>query len=269
MITDQEIGMYTSAIDVSMIQTIGIEYTYTITSVDSEGYTWADVVYTWIMYGLGSDMYSFVYDSSDPLSVPPPGAAYYQAMVGKGFSVMISPENKIEKVEGLEEMYDSILDEMGLLDPVGRDQMEQHIKTSFGDETIMDECEGFLFEIPEGVINAGDSWSEVLERSAPIPIAIEATYTLRTFDGVVAVFDTFSTVTTSGEGAMDFMGMELRYELYGTQQGFIEMDAETGLVVFSELVQDLSGEAVATFEGEETRMPMTIKSFATITIVNE
>jgi hypothetical protein len=252
-----------------MDQNTGIEYKYTVTSVDSEGYTWADVVYTWIRYEVRSSIYSFVYDSSDPSSVAPPGAAYYYSMVGKGFSVMISPDSKIEKVEGLEEMYDSILDDMGLLDPAMRDITKQLLKTNFGEQAIMEQCGGFLFEVPERVINVGDSWNEVLESKASIPITIEATYTLRTFDGKVAIFDAFSTVTSSGEWKTDFMGIEMGYELFGSQEGFIEMDAETGLAIFSEITQDLSGESVATFEGEETRTPISIKSFATMTIVSE
>jgi hypothetical protein len=261
--------MKTSGINGSMDQNNGIEYTYTITSVDSEGYTWADVVYTWVRYEVRSPLYAFVYDSSDPSAVIPPGAAYYDAIVGKGFSVMISPESKIEKVEGLEELYDSILDEMGLLDPEIRELTEELLKTSFGEEVIMEECGGFLFEVPEGVINVGDFWSEVLESSAPIPITIEATYTLRAFDGEVAVFDAFSTITSSGEGKMEFLGIEMGYELSGTQEGFIEIDAETGLAIYSEITQDLSGESVATFEGEETRSPIAIKSFATMIIVSD
>ncbi|OGO18894.1 MAG: hypothetical protein A2Z14_11105 [Chloroflexi bacterium RBG_16_48_8] len=76
----------------------------------------------------------FQYDSSNPPDEIPTEAAGYHAMVGKGFSLLISPQGGTLEVAGLEEMYAAVVDEMKIEDEELRIQIEEMLNTQFGQE---------------------------------------------------------------------------------------------------------------------------------------
>ena len=269
MLSDQDISQTINGSNGSVNQKIGFEYLYSIASVDADGNTWADIEYTWVLYEQKTLMNKVAYDSSNPPAEVPPEALGYSVMVGKGFSILISPDGEVVEVEGLDELYDAVLDELDIDDWELRQQLELLLETSFGEEAIKESCGELVFSSPDEPIRVGESWSVTVERSLPIPIVVENEYTLRDYDGKIATFDVFSTIVSSEEGMMDIVGVQLGYAVSGTQEGFIEVDTESGLTLTSEISQDISGEAIVIYDGEEMRIPLEMKSVTTLSIIFE
>lgn len=122
-------------------------------------------------------MGEMVYDSSDPNAAKPdnPMSAVFDAMIGEGFIMVITPGGEIRSVEGMDKLLDKMADQVG--GPMG----VEAIKKNMGDEAMrgtMDQA--FKMWAREG-IEPGESWTGTLQQKLPMvgTMKMDATMTLK------------------------------------------------------------------------------------------
>jgi hypothetical protein len=239
-------------------QKMGFEYTYTVTSQDPDGSAWVDVIYTRAIFESETPFGTDSYDSADPPSQIPEGAEGFAAVVGSGFSIKIGSDGEILEIVGLDEMIDQILSGLDLPDPEMRQAFELAIREQYGDQAMKDQLGGLLLDFPEGSLRVGDTWTSTQESTATLPVVVENTYTLLSFDENTALIEVRSEISTgAGEGGMDMGLFAFDFTLSGTQEGMIQIDLKTGLSN-SIIDQRLVGEMTIVVEGEEVSVPLSI-----------
>lgn len=258
MLTTQDISQSFEGQTFDVSQTMGFEYTYTVTSRDPDGSAWVDVSYTRAIFESDTPFGTDTYDSADPPAQIPEGAEGFAAVVGSGFSMRIGSDGEILEIVGLDEMIDQMLSELDLPDPEIRQAFELTIREQYGDEAMKDQLGGLLFDFPEGSLRVGDTWTSTQETTAMFPVVVENTYTLLDFDESTALIEVRSEISSgTGEGGMDMGLFAFDFTISGSQEGMIQVDLKTGLTN-SIIEQSLMGEMTIVVEGEEVSVPLNI-----------
>jgi hypothetical protein len=247
-------------------QSIGYEYRYTIREVDADGNLWVDTMYDWVFVEQGGSLGTMTYDSANPPEVIPQEATGYAALVGKGFSMRLSPTGEVLDVAGLSEMYSQIVEELAPDDPETGEVLEQLIEDQFGEEAIKSQAGEVVFAYPPGKVEIGDSWTSNIESTLLVPMQFDNVYTLETLDGQTATITIHSTVSPVDDSqTVDLGFMQLSYVLEGTQEGTTQIDTATGWTRSSTLDQHLSGVMTIIADGEEFEVPITLVATTTVT----
>lgn len=265
MVSDQVITQTLEGQTEESLQSFGYEFTYTVREVDAQGNTAIDVAYEWVFIEQGGSMGSVSYDSANPPEVIPEGALGFAALVGRGFSMRLTAEGEVLEISGLDAMYAEMLDELAPDDPEMRQVLEQVLQEQFGEEALSSQLNNIVFELPDEPIEVGESWTSSTQAMALVQMNLENVYTLRSFDGKVAIIDGYSTVTPGeGDQMIDMGFIQLSYALEGVQEGTTELDVTTGWTTKATITQNLSGVMTITAEGESLEVPITLESTSTV-----
>jgi hypothetical protein len=270
MVSEQEISTTIEGEKQDIIQKIGYGYTYTVTSVDPEENMSIDIVYDWILLEQETDFGKVQYDSSDPPEEIPPEAEGYNALLGKGFSIIMNSHGEVINIEGLDEMYIEMIDDLDIADETEREQMKQLFRDQFGDEALKEQMGKMMMEYPEGSIHVGDTWTLSMESTVLVPLLFETTYSLRSYENGMATIDAKSIITLQPDAEMLDLGYaKIGYNLTGEQEGTTILDVETGLTINATITQTLSGEMTMIMEEEELTVPISILGETTIEMAME
>jgi hypothetical protein len=262
--TEQQIHQSMQGQSLDTEQRIGYEYNYSIRSADAAGNTWIDVVYTWVHFEQETVLGSVLYDSDNPPAQIPPGAEGFAALLGNGFSMLVTPQGEVLEIEGIEAMYDQMLEAMDFPDPATEEQFRQAIQQQFGEDALKQQMNGASFEFPQEAVQVGDSWTVSTETTAVMPMAMESTYTLRRVEGNVATVEMRSLISPNPDaGPVDFGLFQIAYSLSGEQEGVIQVDLASGLSS-SQIRQSLSGEMEMSAEGQTIKVPLEIEGLVKV-----
>lgn len=250
-------------------QTIGFEYTYEVTGVDPAGNATVEAVYTWVLFDQRTPLGNVLYDSDRPSAQIPPGAESFAALVGNGFTMLITPLGEVIDIEGLDELYDGMLAALDLGDPALEAELESVFRDQFGEEALVQQMANITNYLPEQAIEVGDSWSHSVETTMGFPTTTETTYTVVAIDGTTVTLRASATVRPDpGAEPLDIAGVQISYMLQGTQDGVVEVDIASGLANWL-LEQDFSGTMVMAAGGEQLEVPITIRSTARVDMIKE
>jgi hypothetical protein len=256
--TEQQVTQSIQGQSFDTEQRIAYEYTYSVRSLDAAGSAWVDVVYTRVYLEQVTVVGSLLYDSANPPAEIPAGAEPFAALVGSGFSILITPQGEVLEIDGLEAMYEQMLQAMDFADPAAEEQFRQSIQQQFGEEAMKQQMNGASFRFPAEPIRVGESWTVTSEMAVALPMIMESTYTLRSVEGNVAVVEVSSQIQPNPDaGPVEFGSVQIEYSLSGEQVGRVQVDLSSGLSN-SQIQQTLSGEMVMGVEGQSMTIPVTI-----------
>lgn len=251
-------------------QTMGFGYSISATSGDEDGNVWLDAQYEWIQLQQNTPVGTVEYDSRNP---PEDSDPLYQAfgnMVGKGFSMKVSPSGEVLEVTGVDTLLFGLIEDLGVEDETLRAQFEEQIQEQFSEEALKEQMGNMIVDYPEGEVRIGDTWTASSQSTDLAPIAVETTYTLEAYEDGIATVRMVSTLNSDPETSVMDMGMfQIKYDLTGTQEGTVEVDIEIGLSVNSVITQEMSGEMTLIVEEEEFSVPITMTSNVTIEMIKD
>ncbi len=235
---------------IMMTQTIGMGYSYDVQEVDAaRGTTWVKVTYDWVLYKIQSEFVTIEYDSDNPPDPMPAEAQVFEALVGANFRMNVDRFGRILETEGVDDMVQTMLDNMGLPAGPTRDQAEQQLAEQYGDEAMKGQMENNLVRYPLHPVAVGDSWSHTSTVPGQMPMSKEDTWTLRDRQGGICTIAVESAISPPEDNAPVMSGgIEIIFELSGRQWGSVEVDEATGWVQNGLVHQNISGTIRSTDE---------------------
>jgi hypothetical protein len=251
-------------------QNVGYEYTYTVREVGPGENMWIDVHYAWILFEQEGPLQSMRYDSSDPPEEIPPELWGYHALVGKGFSLLVSPQGEVLEIAGLDDMIASVVAEYALEDEALKAQLVETFESQFGEEALRGQLSNVLGNWPQEPARIGQSWTESVETPSLFPMFVHNTYTLASYDGRIALIQVASTMETNPEAdPLDMMLFKIAYDLSGDQEGAVEFDTQLGWMRHAVFTQFMSGTMTVITEEGELSIPMTLEATTVIELVEQ
>lgn len=178
------------------------------------------------------------FDSENPSENEPTEMVKgFENMVGKEYDMKMSAKGEIIDLSTKGGIFDGAFDGV----PNG-EMMEEQMEGQFGVEAIksgMAQVSGFF---PDQPVQVGDTWTKNTTITSGMKMLAETTYTLTERKGGIATITFSSQLKTDPNAeAMEMMGMEMKYDLAGTQKGTIMVDEKTGWTKKTEGTQEMKG----------------------------
>ncbi|WP_157278665.1 DUF6263 family protein [Olivibacter sitiensis] len=169
-------------------------------------------------------------------------------MVGKSFSIYLSPKGEVNKVEGFTSMFEQMDNEA----------TKNMIEQMFNDELMAKSFEAIFKIYPSGSVKKGDSWNSTISATTGgmFITTSENTYTLYDLANDHATINVQSDVRIAPAGNGKMMGMDMEYDLKGIQTGKIVVDVNTGMASDFTIEQLISG----AIKAQGMTIPVTIKT---------
>jgi hypothetical protein len=149
----------------------------------------------------------------------------FSAMKGKSFTMNVSPEGEITRVDGFEELADAVIIELKIPE-ANRETFTRNFKTQFNENSVKKMFSESFNIFPPKPVKPGDSW----KKTASLPQDNEAitTYTLKEKKGNNYVIDAKTIYQSKGNKPV-----------IGTSR--LLVDANTGLVIQMDSEQKMEG----------------------------
>ena len=233
------------------------------TNSSSDGLFTSDLLYKRVIINQNSPMGTTGFDSQTSGDDIPPALRGYASLVDKGYQISFDKTGAIQSVSGVNAMINGMVEELALPTEEAKSSLKANLVSQFNDETMKSQIQNSLIIYPKGKINTGSTWVIDQSVSAPYPLNISTTYTLKDYDTDFA-YITVSSAISSGENSnMSLQGAEVQFELKGTQTGSVKVDRKTGFILESNLEQNTSG-LMKVISPQQMDIPMELKGVISI-----
>lgn len=201
------------------------------------------------------------FDSDKAPETVPMESRSYMAMVGRSVNFKLNKHGTVVDVSGIDSLFDAILAATtGEASGIEMETMKKTLKMTFGDEGIKSMMQSASIQYPDVLIAEGDTWGKEIGTLANVPISIDVTYKVDHIDAEKVVLGFEGKIKTDKSKGMDLGIMKMDMDLKGDYSGTTEIDRATGLVLGSDIKQDMNG-SVGTMG---MNFPMTINQVVTV-----
>ena len=246
-----------------------VDYTINVAEKEEDGNMLVDIIYNRIAVGVtanGTEM-KFDSDSDTEQASQNPQFMGFSALVGKTIRARISPTGNVLDVMGVDEMLAQMLNQIAGENEGMKTQLKAVLDANFSPDAMRQMFSGSFIQYPENSVKVDNSWSTNYSINNQFTLKVMNTYTFKGAEGQKASIDYSSTLTTIPGDKTTMQGMEMVFNLMGTQSGNVQVDLTYGKIVESTQNQNITGNVTADMGGQTMNIPMTISSQSKITIL--
>lgn len=246
--------------DVENTTTTNMSYRMNHLGQNAQGEDQFRITYETILYEQSAMGTESIYDSENPERTTDPNLeSIYSAMLNESFILNYDSQGQITGAEGLEEM----MSEMFKVIP---EEAQAMMENQLGGDAMLQAMKGTTSYYPEvAKKKVGDTWTGSHDIAiAGMELLLDNTYKLiEVKDGKAKIEITGEIATDPEAPGMEMPGIKMKFDLQGTQEGFLYIDAATSWMQRMELNQNMDGKVLMTVEqagGTEMDMDMTIST---------
>ncbi|MCP4260117.1 MAG: ankyrin repeat domain-containing protein [Planctomycetes bacterium] len=257
----------TPAKEGSMEMSIGTGAKLDVSNIDANGNAQLTYTYKWVKYGIKLPGREMAYDSSKKDSTVPEEFQWFAPLLEESFSLTISPEGRISEIKDLDKVRNNVKQK---LPQESKENAMSSLDQWLNEQTMRESIENSLAIYPDRPVSVGDSWSRNVTSSGGTAMILENKWTLKERKNGVAVIEVVSTIKPNPQAKpteMGSPGVTSSSEFNGNQQGLIQIQESTGLVIKSEIIQQMTGKTTiknsSNPDTPDIVQPMEIKSVLT------
>ncbi len=261
---DQDMTQNFGGQPITISQHFEYGYTWHITEIDEDGNAHVEVTYNHIATSQSFGGQTLSYDS-DTDEAPPPQLTGMDLMLGRGFSMVISARGKVLSIDGLDEMYQDIVDASDVPEDQ-KDTFYQALEDSYGEAALSEQLSSLFVPYDETPAAVGHNWHIDQQVNGLIPVNIATDYTISALDKETATIDVQSTLSSDPENKTMLSGYQVAYDLSGTQTGSFTVRIADGITTQATLQQHLEGSMMLSQGDAELPVPLTIDTTLSYTM---
>lgn len=248
---DQLVNQEVMGNQMDIKQQTKVDYLYEVLESNAQGMK-IKSTYQTMAINMETPQGAFKFDSESKENPESPLKAVGN-MVGKSFLMYLSPEGGVTKVEGMQDILNSI---------GGEETTQQLLKQQFSDSAFMNMMNVSLNIYPNKEIKPRETWQKdfKMPMAGMMEMDLQNQYTLTGIQGKQADIAVHSAVKLSPIASDSPLG-SMEINLNGTQEGTIQVDVSTGLINASTINQQINGDISA----QGMKIPMKITSKITLT----
>ncbi|MCP4707534.1 MAG: hypothetical protein GY869_02825 [Planctomycetes bacterium] len=246
--------------EVNTIHSLTRGSTIEIESVANDGSAWLVITHDRIaIEGESVDQQTgkigrIKFDSkTDPVSSAQGEAKALAALLDLSYRVQLSDQGKVLGFEGLDEMYQDIINNLGLPAGIDTKPLLESMKSMFGETIFKENLEDILAVYPPQPLAVGDTWETQAEFFVGFPVAQARTHTLQEVKKGVVLIDVNATIDSGQKQMMDLMLQQNISEINGSYQETLEIDEQTGWIKTSTTRENFKRKTTA--KGDLTNNP--------------
>ena len=193
-------------------------------------------------------------------------------LIGKSFSMKVSPPGQIEELKGMSEIVAEIAKKAGetadkAIEPLALPpkvvemtrgiarMIDGQLQGAFGDNAMRETIGDLMTMYPDHPVRVGDSWTKDVVRSyGAMPMKRSETWTFTGRKDGRLTLGVYSKVTPNPDATPTLLGemARVRIEYTGDASGMVELDETTGWVVKSDITTQLDGTITIRSVGGDT-----------------
>jgi hypothetical protein len=242
-------------------QNIVLRYALTVSSVDSQGVAVITVKYEAMILHSRSPVGEVNYDSSNAASQVPVMASGLAAMVGRQFSITVTPAGRVTRVDGLQKLMESVLNVLAVPDGPTRVAVEKTVRQQLDEQNVRANLQNIFAPFPDHPVLVGETWERKTDVNFGFPMTTAMTFTLSSRAQGVATVKVAGTVAMRPNTSMDLKPVKMDIDLRGDQTGTLLIDENNGWTKQADVSQTLNGSVtVRTPESAPETVPVTIQT---------
>ncbi len=242
---------------------IELGYRFDVLSASDEAFE-VRMTYYRVRFEQEGPMGAISYDSENPPETVPMQARGFSALVGQSMTMKLDPMGKVLEVKGVDDMLERMLAQYGEIDETMRGQIEQSLRGQFGEEAMTSQMESMFAIYPEEDVAVGDTWSREVSVRSGLPLKVTTNYRLAGLEGNRAALEMEGKILPDADGPVNMGGMQIEFDITGTQKGTAVMDVSTGLIVEATSEQEVSGDMVVNDGAMTWPLVLTTKTMVTM-----
>jgi hypothetical protein len=282
LVTEQKMTRIMDGNERAAEQTVRFECDFDIEEVDEAGFAWVKYTYRRVIMKAKSQEVNFVFDSDANQLKTPMQAMPLRLAMGEGLYLRITPQGRIEKINGLQALITSAKAKMANF--AGAGIISQAINQRFAEPAVRRELEDQLRIFPESN-EGGITWgrTEILssaevgyakvEQIEEANIVFERTFRLnpaKSGQGGIAVVDVNLVIKPASAPVLSTPASEspirANREILGEGAGRIEIEEATGRIINSKMTQDIVERVKYVAQGPMLRPPPASEPITTHTV---
>ncbi len=272
--TEQKISQTVQNQQFEMAQTMILEYGYDVTEVDDTGNTTVKISYANIGFTQDGPMGRTEYKSWEDADTVPMAAKAFAVMLGKNFTVVLSPQGRIARILGTESMLEEMIKAYDMpMDDRMRKEMEVSLKKQFGEEALKETLNDMFAIYPDRPVGIGDSWRTKTVVAMGFPMTIHHTWRLKRIEDGKVYIETSAKIEPNTDVKVTQMGMEVTYDISGEQKRSLVLDESSGWLREGEIEQQVGGKILVSStpygQPETIEYPITMSAKSTIETIEQ
>lgn len=185
-------------------------------------------------------LYSMSYDSSKPLVETDRMARIYNDIIGKDFTIVITPFGSVVRIEGVSEIINNAVKAAGNIQPKAAAQIRNVLKSQLGEEALKGNMEMILAIYPNTSKKVGEKWSTHAQLASILKAKLNSSWTLvDASDNKWKLKGSGNVI--SGDGKTSLNGIDVNIKVNGKQQSEYELNQTDGWFIRGKQEQDLQG----------------------------
>ena len=163
---------------------------------------------------------------------------------GKSFTMVFDKRGKIIDVQGFDSIMSSLFENNLVEDSSKMKEVKELFNKNFGEESIKNNFSSFFGYFPEKGVSIGEKWNNKITINSMFAFNVDNQYEfIDSKDNLYNIGIQSNIKTDLKKSTMEVQGMEMKFDLKGTQSGFIKIDQKTGWIKESEIKQKIVGDA--------------------------
>ncbi len=185
-------------------------------------------------------IFNLDYDSSKPIDPSNEISKVYSGIIGKNFKMVITPQGKVLRVEGIDKMISDAVNAMGNIQPQMAAMMRKTVSSQFGAEALIGNMGMLLSMYPNTSKKVGDNWSNDTKITSGLNAELSNTWTLADASNKQWKLKGNGNISTMG-GEAEMNGMKVTMKLSGNQDSEFVVSQNDGWFVSGKQKQQIQG----------------------------
>jgi hypothetical protein len=153
----------------------------------------------------------------------------------------VDSSGTIIAVSGYEELGAKLIETIYSADPTVKRSAYLQFEKVVGDGIVKQNMEQFFMFFPDSAIHVGDTWNISSRQKGELPMNVNTRYTLESINDNIAIITAQAKLKSDG-GASSIVGYSNAVaELEGTQEGQLQVDMQSGMLISSETDSEIGG----------------------------
>jgi hypothetical protein len=194
----------------------------------------------------------------------------YKALVNKPIYIYLSKAGKVEKVEGVENLWKDF--DALAMDAQKKKIMKETLQMQFNEETLVSGFQSTFVNYPEKKVKIGEKWTLTHNVSSPLPMQTQNTWSVESVNGAEAKLSSDGTTSSTDKDKVVNLpaGIKAKTDLAGQQAMKSTVNTKSGWPVKHEMLAEIKGKMTLLAGGmipQDMEVPMEIiaESSSTIT----
>lgn len=202
-----------------------------------------DVTIDRVIYSMKSEGMNMSFDTDKrPVPVDNMIAKIFYELIGKTLTITINSTGEILSVMGSDLIFETIINGLNVPNQAAREQLKGSLNNVIGEKAFKGNLGMITYIFPEKPVAVGGKWENETMLEQMVPTEIENEWTLQSINEEVAIIKGNSSIIADNVKPLANIGkMETTYNLRGTQDAIIEVDAFTGWILSAEMNNVISG----------------------------